>query len=368
MAAPAPQEFFRVQRSISEIKTEMLSQFFQVWYRLQTQPGALLYADLLAGQAGAEEETLLQHELSYLPQALLKDPQKPLLVFCGAPAKPDRKAKQQQESQAAEVPITQAPLLLQQPENQLLLTEQLAQLRQALVVADPFATPFGQELLLQCTQLQHPDLLLLLDPKKLRATVSGKKTTEATEQLFGESLNSIRSFCKRERNAQNQEAFIVAGLEKMLQTKGFQTLHFRADAPAKDQTTCYLLFATASLPVYRAFKEKLLPYSEIQADRVPVFGANLKQLQQLALFPEQLRYSVQKLAEDLVGKASQYNYKSIEKIAEDHHPGTHYIKDNYRQAFELLRDQGLIEMLNPKTLQTIRKATMASPVKFKQKP
>ncbi|WP_187262421.1 hypothetical protein [Pontibacter beigongshangensis] len=367
MAAPAPQEFFRVNRTASEIKAEIFRQFFPAWCRLQSlapEAEALVYVDLLAVEQVQQEPDAQQEQVRLFSNI---EPNQPLRLFFGATSRLEQDIlKQQSAIPVSENGLPYPTLLLQEPENQLPLSELLASGYPALVVSDPLATPYAQQLFLESSKTQSADLLLLLHPKKLRAAFTGKKTPAIITELFSTRLAAIQDFCRREKSAQGQEAYLVTQLGELLREQGRFTLDFRVDAPDKDQTSLYLLFASRSVPVYKAFKAILLPYSDYQQDGVPLFGANLKQVQQLALFPEQLRYSVQKLAEDLAQNASQYNYKTIEKIAEDHHPGTHYIKENYRLAIEKLRDQGKAEILNPKTLQTVRKATLASPVKFKQ--
>ncbi|MFT2010875.1 hypothetical protein ACMA1I_19530 [Pontibacter sp. 13R65] len=369
MAAPAPQEFFRLNRNTSEVKAEILRQFLPTWYRIQVGASSLkptVIADLLAGlelQETQTEDGLWQLLSHYLPSA---SPESTLRLFLGASSKPELEVlKKQQVVLASEGEPDHPPLLLHEPETQQALIELLMQASPALLVSDPFASPQAQQLLLESFTAPAADLLLLLQPKKLRTAVTAKKTATTASAIFGSRWGNVQAFCHKEKHPQRQEAFLVSTLEEVLQQHGYLTLHFRADAPDKEQTSLLVLLATKTAEVYKACKVQLLPYSDYQQDGVPLFGANLKQLQQLSLFPEQLKFSVQKLAEDLSKKANLYNYKTIEKVAEDHHTGTPYIPENYRMAFEKLRDQGLVEILNPKTLQTVRKATLASPVKYK---
>ena len=157
----------------------------------------------------------------------------------------------------------------------------------------------------------------------------------------------------------------MAHFVELLQEQGYLTLLFKINNPESDQTNHYLLLASRENASYRSFKDTMLPYSDYQADGVPLFLANQSVQPQLSLFPERPVYTVSNLVQDLSNGMQRYKYKSIEKIYEAHSLGTSYIRENYLAAFEQLREQGKIELLNPKTLQTIRKATYSSVVKLK---
>lgn len=118
------------------------------------------------------------------------------------------------------------------------------------------------------------------------------------------------------------------------------------------------------MAAYNAFKQTVLPYSEYQPDGVPLFVANQGPQHQLSLFEHRPAHAVAHLADDLAASPAQWKYKSVERICELHSPNTPYTPENYLAAFEQLRDQGKIVLLNGKTLQTVRKATSTSVVKF----
>jgi hypothetical protein len=211
----------------------------------------------------------------------------------------------------------------------------------------------------------HCDLVLLFDAAKIRTSLTARMVNEGLITFFGERLATIKAFCRREKNTGRQEEYILDVIRAIFKESGYLTLPFAMGDPEKLKNSHYLFFATKAVPAYQRFKELILPYSDLQEDGVPLMGTYQTHRQQLSLFPEHQPYSVAKLANELAQNTAVYKYKSVQKIFEDHSIGTPYILENYRLAVETLRNQGKVELLNAKTMQTVRKPTYTSIIKFK---
>ncbi len=357
--------FFKDPSRFTQAKEEILGKYFKLWcdvrlsfLKAEARDKALLYIDLQTDADAVWE--IVYNEL--VKSAAL---QEALQTFAYVPEAAARAGKATSEAAASGQQALLRPLSLHEDVNRVLLAELLETGCPSFTFLEPLSAGYVQEVLLAASQSEEADLLLLLPADKIVKAVMAKKTSPQLAVFLGDRLEAIASFCKKEKNNARRQELVVEQFVHVLQQKGYLPLQFRVNQPGNDQAAFYLLFFTRNTAAYKAYKHLLLPYSDYQQDGVPAFVANDVRRQQLSLFPQRRRYSIPNLAEDLAAQAARYKYKSIDKIYEEHQVGTPYIRDNYLAAFEQLREQGRIEILNAKTLQAIRKATYASIVKFK---
>ncbi len=368
MPSTSPRDFFGTKRDTAEIKSEFLVPFFQAWCSNQInginsgEKSPLLYFDLNAGsediqalleainKSNGKAHDLTQHISTwfYTSNSSLSESMKAVL-----------------DDLTIKEVFAHQPVVLDEQENQELLTELLAQNKPGLVYLEPFSVNHTSDVPVQILNNTEAELFMLFTPDELRNAFSKKKLSPVVEQLFAEQLPVIRSYFKTERNAAKRTDFILDNLETTLRIRGYIPFRFSIGLPDKNEIGHYLILAAKSAASFTSIKELLLPYTDYRADGVPLFSVNQKQLNQLSLFPDEQEQSVDNLATELAQKAKQFNYKLIEKIFEQHHTGTPYIKDNYKMALEKLRDQGNLILLNSKTMQPIKKATFTSMVKYK---
>lgn len=178
-------------------------------------------------------------------------------------------------------------------------------------------------------------------------------------------MQKISNYCRKEKDTYKRQEFILGHLMHVLQEKEYETLLFKVNEPRVEQPYHYLLFSSPDSHACRSFKETLLPYTTYQQDGVPLFIANDFLQPQFALFEQRPVYTLPNLVERLTEQASLYKYKSIEKVYKLDSGGTNYTRENYIAAYEQLRKEGKIELLNAKTMQTIRQPTPASVVKYR---
>lgn len=373
----APADFFKTRRSYGEIKQEILGKHFNTWCNTtlatkttEAEP-ILLYLDLNVGSEehdSPELKTSVVNIFESLHRSTGKkqDLNESVRVFFGDPSTEILEQLQQQLDQLPYfTSLIHLPFLLNDATSQEILSELIESEYPGLVFMNPFDISSTHEMLTNSICSWQPDLLMLFTPESIRKALTGKKVSQHLAELFGERLQQISGYCKKEKNNPKREEYILKEFVELLEERNYQTIKFKINEPDKELVNHHLLFSTLNKASYRNFKETLLPYSDFEEDGVPRFVAHEPSQHQLSLFPQQRKFSIQNLIAALAEKPAQYKYKAIKYIYEEHSIGTNYIRENYLTAFEQLQQQGKVELLNPKTLQTIRKPTPASVVKFK---
>ena len=105
----------------------------------------------------------------------------------------------------------------------------------------------------------------------------------------------------------------------------------------------------------------MIKYSDKQYDGVPLFGANLKQ--DPLFFPSLCKYSVKKLSEIILQSSSKFDNKTIDEVYREHNYNTNYVKQNYKDAIEILIKNKNIRIFNKKNMQT-KRITYTAKIKF----
>ncbi|RAU83989.1 three-Cys-motif partner protein TcmP [Pontibacter arcticus] len=370
MADIKPNDFFKKERSLSAIKTEILSQYFVVWCKVilsnqrERLSPAILYFDLSAGQGPAALFKILDtifrssgtnFDLNKAVQVIFHDPAETTLA--------------ELEESINNLPYYDAlvhkPIRFPAAENEELLPEQIGTGLPALAFLNPFQDVVAQEFILGLGQRWNADLVMLFDFESINAAVKTKKPSPQLQELFSEKLTDIKAYYKTVRDAAKREAFALATFKTVFAAKGYTLFEFRINAFDKKQTNQYLLLAVKTDAAYTSLKELMLGYTEFQEDAVPLFGANLQQ-NQMGLFQEYYMYSVVNLVDTILQKASVYNNKTLQSIYEKDNVGTNYSRDNYKVAYQILKQQGKVIFVNPKTGQTISALTYTSIIRYKK--
>ena len=372
--AAAPSDFFKTERTASEIKAELLACFFEVWgTAMLPQANAadmpLRCIDLLACLDGDEPNSAVLQLLRqvYKSSGSRTDLNKGVsTVFYDA----DTHALAGLQEKAEQLPFYQdlvhPPALLQETGEEDLAELILNEEKPAFVFFNPTQEGVSQQVLQRAVEAGAPDLLMLFSPKALETALKKAKANSPLQQLFGERLEEIRAFNKQNRNPDRREEYLLNSFEEIFRSKDFYTLRFQLNLPDKKETGYYLVLACSSDQAYTRLKELLERYSDYQEDGVPLFGANL-QAQQTALFHEHYRYAVAKLAQELLADSANCNNRSLQYVYERHNVGTHYTLTNYFAAYERLMRQGLVRFINPKTGQPVTKLTATSLIRYSLK-
>jgi three-Cys-motif partner protein len=374
MATVDINEFFKTQRDTSEIKAEILNEYFKAWSNtlLQGQryrsDHALAFIDLYAGDGSSEKGSPAvpvkilnsifgsadKFNLNKIVRTFFND-EKPTVAS---------KLKTNLENLPYYQELTHKPVMLNEALNFSLLAKLLGNSTPALLYTDPFGYDFSQQMLSQSLKRWGMDVFMLFTPAKMRAAIQNVGDKDILTDIFSaEKLASIKDFCERYQDAGQREDFMVDTLEDVFKEKEYKTFRFKISLPKKNQTSHYLFFVSKNDSAYMKMKELMLMYSDYQEDGVPLFGANIKH--QLSLFQEQYKFSIKNLISELSEKVSFYNQLPLDSIYRHHNIGTNYIRGNYLEAFEELRKEGVIEAINPVSRKPMRKVAFTSLIFYK---
>ncbi|MEJ8803861.1 three-Cys-motif partner protein TcmP [Pontibacter sp. H249] len=367
-------EFFTAQRDASEIKSQILNDYFRDWCTaiLQGQRyksnHALAYIDLYAGDGKYQDGKPAtpvkvlnsifgatdKFNLNKIVRTFFTD-EKPTVT---------QKLKQNLEALPYYENLIYKPVILNEEVNFSLLAKLLGTDTPALMYTDPFGYTFSQQMLLQSIKRWGLDVFMLFSPAKMRPAILNASENDLLTDIFGvERIAKIKEFCERYQDAGQREDFMVDSFEDIFKEKDYKTFRFKISLPKKNQTSHYLFFVSRTDTAYMKMKELMLTYSDFQEDGVPLFGANIKH--QLSLFQEQYRYSIKNLIAELSGKASFYHNLSLDSIYRHHNIGTNYIRGNYLEAFEALKKEGVVESINPISRKPMRKVSFTSIIAYK---
>jgi hypothetical protein len=370
MSVPITNYFFKERRSFTEVKQEVFGRYFEAWCDTSLRKvrdaadKEFVFIDLLAAtdsNALVEEDTLLHK--SIIKRPLLNEKLRTYTYT---------KYNAHHESIITRLEalpyyhdFVHPPLVLIDTETKAGMVESIVSAGQSLAFLDPFQNKFTQQFLQQAVTTWGTDLFMFLHPENITKAVSGKKVNQPLQELFGDRLEKISGYCRKEKDKARQQDFILNQFIDVLHAKGHFTLLFKVNPPQTEQPDHYLLFSSPDCQAYRLFKETILTYSTYQEDGVAEFTANAFPKPQLVLFEHLPDFTITKLQERILEKAGLYKYKSIETMYEIDAVGTNYSKENYLTAVELLRKAGKLELMNAKTMQLIRQPVLSAIVKFK---
>ncbi|QCR21403.1 hypothetical protein [Pontibacter sp. SGAir0037] len=368
MSLPEPNSFFKQKRSFSDVKQHLLSAYLETWFTTYLaeapEPQGIRYIDLQTDDATDALNTPTAFDA--LAQCLAKK-EKLREILSLHLHHPDQAVLQKQLELLQTSPafrlLHAVPAALVEEESRQEFLNALPD-APALLVMDPFRNPFALETLQQALPQAAADILMLFSPESMHKALSARKSSPALAALLGTRLQKIQDLLKKEKSKARKQEFMAEQLRQVMQHAGRFTLLLQVNLPDASQADHFILFATRHKQAYKSFKAILQEYSDYQPDGVLSFKAN-QGSPQLVLFQDQHLYSLHNLVASLAQAGAQFKYKSVEKIYEEHHLGTNYTKENYLAAFEELRRADKVELLNPKTLQAIRKPTYASVVKYK---
>jgi three-Cys-motif partner protein len=376
MSAAEPNDFFNKSRSFTEIKEELFGKYFEnrsagcLGKLKEKASDTMLFLDLHAGEEqGAQTISSITNinTFQYL-KSIIKRPalnEKLLTFFYHKSKVALEKAAEDLQNHPNYSDLFHRPVLLADAESKAQLTEHLNTGTPSLIFLDPFDSVFASQLLLQAVANCQSDLFMLLRPDNITKAVGSRKVNAAISAFFGEWLQDIGNYSRKEKSKTRRQQFIFDKFISLLNKQEHYTLRFKVNLPGIEEPDYYLLFASPCSRAYRSFKEMLLPYSTWQPDGIPTFIANEFPQSQLALFERVPDYSLPDLTDRILENAATYKYKSVEAIYELDSVNTNYSRENYITVIEQLRRAGKVELLNSKTMQTIRVVTPASVVKYR---
>ncbi len=365
-------DFFKEKRTASEIKSEILNEYFKAWAAI-----------LLKGQQYKKINNLVYVDLFSGP-GLYKDgkPSTPIKILNsinqskGQSIDFDKAVKtffnDKNEKLANDLKnnienlpyyneITHKPIIANEPASQKMLEEYLQSDIPSLTFIDPLGYNYTQNMLLYSVKNWGSDLFMLFNFNRIRAAINNKNVKSNMQGIFSSHFDEIIEFYKKEDRPYEREQFIIKTFQKIFTDRGYYILKFKVNFPHRKQTSHYLFFISkVNLAITRA-KEIMTKYSDMQEDGVPLFGANL--YQDPLFFSSLCEYSIHKLSEIILHNVISFDHKTIEEVYREHNYGTNYIKQNYKNAVEILIKDKKIALFDKNGKATTR-ITYTAKIKF----
>ena len=355
MAAAEPDNFLEQKRTTSEIKDKILPAYFRTWCNIHLNvPGSqssetLLFIDTNAGEGYITEgqSTAILSVLENIHQNALSESDSDQIIKTFF-INPTQALTEKLTANLEQLPFY--PALLAAPE---VLTETAFQERiidaapanqPALIFLDPTRPALTRQLLAQARQSNATDVLLIFNFNKLRQALLSDEPDDWENNFWGNWLEDLNNYNFTQTSAKKRESYFLQTLASIFKDAGFYTFSFLMLPPGKNPASQYLLLFTKSLRGYLGIKNIMQAYSEYQEDGVPLFRVTNKPPVPLlpGFFQYLSKYTLNNLTEELARSRSQFHYKTLQAIYEEHSIGTNYIKANYLAAFEKLRTDGVL--------------------------
>lgn len=374
MAGISTSDFFKTKRDVSEIKSEILNEYFRAWAAILLfgqrfkKVNQLLYVDLFAGPGIYEDGTIstpikilnsinnsigTRYDFNSYIQTVFNDVETKLV--------------EQLNVNIEGLPyynrLNHKPIIGNESASKEIMERISNPKIPSLTFIDPLGYGYTQKMLLYSIKNWGSDLFMLFNINRIRAAIANKKVEQNMSNIFEQHFSMIKDFYKTNKSPKEREKFIVQVFEAIFKEKGYKILRFKVNFPDKNQTSHYLFFISkVNIAITRA-KEIMTKYSDIQQDGVPLFGANL--VQPPMFFPSTVEYSIEKLKDVITLNSGRYNGMTLEIIYQTHNHGTNYIKPNYKQCIEELKNEGKV-ILKDKKGNITNRVTYTAQVLFKE--
>lgn len=365
-------DFFKQKRTPSEIKSEILNEYFKAWAAILLKGQqyrrikTLLYVDLFSGPGlydDGEPSTPIKI-LNSINQSKRQniDLDKAVKTFFNDKSKKlANDLKRNIENLPYYNSITHKPVIANEPASQKMLENYLQSSNPSLTFIDPLGYNYTQNMLLYSVKNWGSDLFMLFNINRIRAAIRNKKVKQNMKGIFASYYDKILEFYWNDERPHKREEFIIKTFQKIFEERNYFILKFKVNFPNRNQTSHYLFFISKVQLAITKAKEIMTKYSDMQEDGVPLFGANLKQ--DPLFFPSLCKYSIKKLSEIILQNSSMFNNKTIEKIYLEHNYNTNYIKQNYKDAIEILLNDNKIMIFDKKENPT-KRITYTAKIKF----
>jgi three-Cys-motif partner protein len=343
--------FFGKPRSQSEIKTEIVLQYFKAWASIlllgqkQKPVRQLLYIDLFAGK-GFYNDGKLSTPILILESINANNIfNRKIKTFFN-----DNKLKVSKELEQNILNLPYYERLLNKPI--VLNKEANVNLLRSLIFSNPdtpaftFLDPFGykgvsSEICNLALNQWGSDLFLFFNLNRIRAALSNQNVQHLMRELFGAKYHQLIERVEKLRG-KRKEDFILDSFESIFKEKKYLTIDFKIEFRDKKQTSHYLLFVTKSRLGYIKMKEIFAKYSVKNNEGIPHFEYLNKEYY-YELFP---KFSIARLANEILQRKELYDTKTVYNIYELDNIDKPYIKDNYKKAIGELHKQGLVLLRN----------------------
>lgn len=368
MATIKLNDFFKTPRTQSEIKSEILNEYFKAWAAIlligqkRIRINTLLYIDLYAGPGYYDDDkpsTPIKVLSSINDNSIFN--RKIKTFFNDAEAKVVAKLDKNIRSLPFYDQLEHKPIILNEGANKELLKELLSKEQKppSLTFIDPLGYKgVSAELCKMAVANWGSDLFMLFNINRIRPGIKNTTVEHLMRELFEEKFDAI--LAKYDAlNKKEREDFIVDQFMAHFRDRGYRAIKFKVEFQDKKASSHYLLFVSKVDIAYFRMKEIMAKYSDYQTDGVPWMAVNSSTVQDL--FSD---YSIVKLKQKLESCTAMYDGKTIDDIYRLHSIDTPYIKSNYKQAYVELSKSGKVLLLD-KNGNIKTNSTYTSIIKYK---
>lgn len=365
-------DFFKEKRDASEIKAEILNEYFKAWAAILLRGqkyknvDKLLYIDLFSGPGvydDGKESTPIKilNSINASRGNFVDYDSSVQTIFNDKSEKIIFDLRKNIESLTYYNLLKYKPIIGNELASQPLLEKVQNGSAPSLTFIDPLGYGYNQKMLLYSVRTWGSDLFVLFNINRIRAAILNNKVEKNMYGIFTEYFTLIQGFYKKERSPHKREKYIINVFEKIFEDKGYMTLKFKVNFPKKNQTSHYLFFVSRAEIAITKAKEIMTRYSDVQEDGVPLFGANIQQTP--LFFPSLCEYSITKLKEIIIRDQNKFNGLTINEVYKNHNYKTNYVKQNYKDAFSELKDDNFVILLDINNKET-DKITYTAKIKF----
>jgi three-Cys-motif partner protein len=274
-------DFFRQKRSASEIKSQILSEYFKAWAAIllhgqkYKRINKITYIDLFSGPGRYDDgkpstpikilDSIIDSEGTFVDfnkgvQTIFNDKDKKLI----------NRLKDNINALSYYDRLKHKPIYFNQEASHELLHSCLTEGVLTLTFLDPLGYGYDQSMLFSSVQSWGSDLFVLFNVNRIRAAVMNDKVRANMRGIFSDYLKTIQQYYIENEKPHDREAFIVGSFERMFIREGYKTMKFKVNFIDRNQTSHYLFFISkVDLAIQRA-KEIMTKYSDVQPDGVPL--------------------------------------------------------------------------------------------------
>jgi three-Cys-motif partner protein len=339
--------FFSESKEQSQIKAKIVKNYFWAWAKT-IMPWAkncrnqIAYIDLFSGP-GRYENGKKSTPLLVLETAIQDKDLKEMLVtiFNDADSNQSDSLNKAIDSIENIELLKHQPLVLNKEVGEEILHNIFEEEVPTLFFIDPWGYK-GLSLRLINYVLENwgCDCIFFFNYNHISAGLSNPKVKEHMTALFGEErVKSLR--IQMSESPSQKEKLIMKEMEQALKAMGGKyVLPFCFKSLSANRTSHYIIFVTKHVRGYEIMKEIMAKESSYHEQGVPSFEYNPSMDSQTSLL-----CPLNNLKSELLRQFANHTMTRKE-IYEQHHIGTHYIKENYRIALLQLENEGNI-ITNP---------------------
>lgn len=341
--------FFDEQREHSEVKSQIVSKYFEVWTKIMVKKSPsdrLAYIDLFSGPGrytDGTKSTPIKILEQIIDDTILQ--KKMVVLFNDA----DDRYADSLRKDVMGLPGIDSLRFMPQVSNTVVGDEIVEQLKEAnLVPSLSFIDPWGykglsSKLISAVIKYWGSDCIFFFNYNRINMGLDNPRVAEHMNAIFGSEKAAVLRKNLKGLRPHERERRILNGLVETFSEAGVNfVLPFRFLRPESNRTSHYLILVSKSVLAYTIMKDIMYTHSSEYDDGVASFsfGASpspTAQLELPSIAPKLLDILGEELCTCFAGKRL-----TVKKLHEMHQVGKPYVLRNYKEALRRLEGSGKI--------------------------